>query len=103
MCSSIVGPIIVDNYQRHLTDIVRANGGAYGSSSCTSCSELRTTFYHHTVTHTLSHSDKWHRHFSSSPSSSDSISPNAKLPVSPNDSITAMAPSPTAIKPPAVA
>ncbi|XP_022642802.1 probable WRKY transcription factor 14 [Vigna radiata var. radiata] len=203
MCSCIFGPIIMDNYQGDLTDIVRASGGAYGgggggSSSCstgTSSAELPTTSHHHTITHTLSRNDHWHQHFSSSSSSSDpitfssvlqdprgltnfgdpfstmrdpflqeldmpsassyftggleeaaasfgasavststntnasttvfaahkileehdmrrpcknifsnmiQISPNAKLPVSPYDSTTAVAPSPRAIKPPAV-
>ncbi|KAK7332618.1 hypothetical protein VNO80_29373 [Phaseolus coccineus] len=198
MCSCIFGPIIMDNYQGDLTDIVRASGGAYGGGSSSSCStgtssaELPTTSHHHTIiTHTLSRNDHWHQHFSSSssdpitfssvlqdprgltnfgdpfstmrdpflqelgmPSASAyftggleeaaasfgaaavntnantsttvfaahkileehdmrrpcknifsnmiQISPNAKLPVSPYDSTSAMAPSPRAIKPPAV-
>ncbi|TKY72436.1 WRKY transcription factor 14 [Spatholobus suberectus] len=72
MCSSIFGPTTMDNYQGDLTDIVRASGGAYGSSSsCStgtvSSSELPTTS-HQRHTHTLSHNDHWHQqqHFSSS-------------------------------------
>lgn len=78
MCSCIFRPIIMDNYQGDLTDIVRASGGAYGGSSSSSCStgtsssELPTTSHHHTITHTLSRNDHWHQHFSSS-SSSDPI------------------------------
>ncbi|RDX64197.1 putative WRKY transcription factor 14, partial [Mucuna pruriens] len=64
MCSSIFGPIIMDNYQGDLTDIVRASGGAYGHGGSSNCStgtttsssdQLPTTSHHH-----------WHQHFSSS-------------------------------------
>ena len=80
MCSSIFGPIIMDNYQGDLTDILRASGGAYGSTGTgtgtSSSDQLPTTshhLHHHSSHTTLSHNDHWHhQHFSSS-SSSDPI------------------------------
>ncbi|KAG4921847.1 hypothetical protein JHK85_051502 [Glycine max] len=72
--------IIMDNYQCDLTDILRASGGAYGSTSTgtSSSDQLPTTshHHHHSSSHTtLSHNDHWHHHqhlssFSSSSSSS---------------------------------
>ncbi|XP_028248544.1 probable WRKY transcription factor 14 isoform X2 [Glycine soja] len=73
-CSSI----IMDNYQGDLTDILRASGGAYGSTGTgtgtSSSDQLHTTshHHHHSSSHiTLSHNDHWHHHQHFSSSSSD--------------------------------
>ncbi|KAL2341606.1 hypothetical protein Fmac_009546 [Flemingia macrophylla] len=61
-----ISPIIMDNYQGDLTDILRASGGAasYGSSTCSTGSATATASSSSSQLPTTHHN--WNHHFSSS-------------------------------------